>query len=338
MRIGVVLALFWAIVPPNDAAAQDWIAPRTLYPSSEWTRPIVPREIDVSAGPTDVNKWVALYTPSDFNKLRNLTKAPCESGTCGSRVLHTLRTDADVEAFKARVLPRDQSALLPFATSLAFNAMHWSVGILEALWDLVNETQMGGGYSARAADFGSVIARGGEVRYSETLRGSGPYTLERVIFYRINVGDEVRIFPLWLSRIRAEIDGPEKPEPVKPAAEPPKQPEVKEIDSAPAPKHADCVAWKEFLQHPQGWKITAGAESKTLIWKWGVDGNLVTTSDGKVSNPAGYRLRTDPRATNTGCMIQIIGVGNAFIDGYEGGQLTISVDGRSYRMQKYKPE
>lgn len=345
MRIRVTFfALVAALSFPLSAVAQEWAAPRLRTGGpDEWKNPIVHRRIEVDAGVGDRSKWVALYTAADFNKLRDLSKSPCENARCGVRVVHTLRSDSDVESFKEMVLQTTTPWLMHYALEAGLAAATGAVaggvvgGIAGLLYAAFVEVA-DGTVQDRAADFASVVAKGGEVRYAEALRGSGPYTLERAVYYRVRVGDEIRIFPLWLDRMRAEIAGPAEA-PTKTLEDQAREADEKlVVDNTPAPKHADCVAWKALLQYAHGWKVTSGSDGKDVIWKWGSDNNLITTADGASSNPSGFRLRTDPRATATGCMIQIIGYGNAFIDGYERGELRINTGGQTFVMKKRAPQ
>jgi hypothetical protein len=187
-----------------SAQAIEWKGPTLQFPPDSWRRPIVERRIELNGQPTNPAAWVVLYTAPNWNRLKNLAAADCASENCATATVDTLKTAADVARLRSLLIPAGSNPTVDWLVSGMANLLGPFVSFGQWIADYARNVALDD-FRKASGQLDAVLAPGGAVRYEERLRGTGPYALERTIYYRIGVGDEVRLIPIWYSRLRAEI-------------------------------------------------------------------------------------------------------------------------------------
>ncbi|HEV7588861.1 MAG TPA: hypothetical protein VGO40_12165 [Longimicrobium sp.] len=201
-----VAALQLLLLAPGSLHAQaiEWKGPTLQFPPDRWRPPLVPRRIELNGQPTNPSSWVVLYAASDWNRLKNLGAADCATERCSMVTVDTLRTAADVSRLRFILIPSGSNPTVDWLVSGVTNLLGPYVGFGQWVADYARNVALDD-FKKASGQLDAVLAPGGAVRYEERLRGTGPYYLDRTIYYRIRVGDEVRLYPIWYSRLRAEI-------------------------------------------------------------------------------------------------------------------------------------
>jgi hypothetical protein len=195
------------LAPGRPAAAQaEWTVPRLITIPDEWHPILVPRRIDIDDSPNDPSKWVVLYSAPAWNRLKALSAADCATGECSTRVVMGLTTDADVQNLRKLIIPQGTDPVLDFFVGTVASVLGPLVSWSKWLVDLMLLNSGSNDLNRQSASAAALLAKGGEVKYEERISGKGPFFLDRVVYYRVVVGKEVRVLPIWVSRLRAEIE------------------------------------------------------------------------------------------------------------------------------------
>jgi hypothetical protein len=182
----------------------DWKGPLIQFPPDRWRPTQVERQIQTNGQPANPSAWVVEYTAAEFNRLKNLSAPSCTLQNCGRVTVDTLKTAADVSRVRSILIPPASNPTVEWLVSGAVGLLPPAASFVDWIANYVMNMALQD-FTKASGELDAVLAAGGAIRYEERLRGTGPFYLDRTIYYRIRVGNTVRLYPIWYSRLRAEI-------------------------------------------------------------------------------------------------------------------------------------
>jgi hypothetical protein len=185
----VSIAQFLNYDPFNIGLADTWKHRFVSY-TLRWGRPS-----------TDERQWFYELSSSEFARLKRMSD--CPEGTCPERTVFKVQNSSDV-AYLRDILVRKRGETVKWAIGFAAGfSPHGRA--YEVLMFLLGQSSSAKNYRAAVGNLDVLIGRGGEIVYEERLTSGSSYWLTRSILYRIRMGDEVRMVPLWVTTFPAHI-------------------------------------------------------------------------------------------------------------------------------------
>lgn len=175
--------------PYHFGAIDNWKEPFARY-TFRWGTPS-----------TDHSQWRYEFDSPEFKKMKLLSD--CTDRNCPERIAKKLRTDKDVKELRA-LLPLQSNEFVKTVIGLTIGMTRYGLA-----YDVVNivlgSTQAARKFRVSTESLDHLIARGGEVVYEERITLSSGYWFTRSLYYRIKLGDEMKIIPLWVSTLPATV-------------------------------------------------------------------------------------------------------------------------------------
>jgi hypothetical protein len=175
--------------PYHFGAIDDWKVPFAQY-TFRW-----------GVLSTDQSQWRYEFGALEFEKMKRLSD--CSNRKCPERIAKKLRTDNDVKELRS-LLSLQSNEFVRTVIGLTVGLTRYGLA-----YDVVNiilgSTPAARKYRVTTESLDYLIARGGEVVYEERITLSSGYWFTRSLYYRIKLGDETKIIPLWVSTLPVKI-------------------------------------------------------------------------------------------------------------------------------------